>query len=405
MTDIRKNLIDGCSELNDDHKTIKVNNGYIIENLLLFDQYILNSIRLKELPTLVKLFGIEGLNYLFDNGALKLFAKSLTIGQTGQTKKLRSEKKNKVLPKGYYSFSAIRQADKKRFLDDCLKEIEKIDFINKNEKERLKSMVYNNLIYYSSEAGEKILNQLIKDLRHNDFSIKIALTKILQKEKQIKVNPESFTINICQIDDVDFKVESDLQKIILTDINEYHNIMGRALLTIGGRNQKIYNMKNFNSLTSFREDEVQLFSSKLDFLAASFNPNNNKEIFKKILEIKDFPVLSNNFEENNFNVDTFLKIRESKEFKEFQSWLWSINEVNEKELEERVNSYKQKLGELLRTPIGKTLRWVTNMGMGFAGPILSETYGLLDSFIIDKVLKVDGAIVFINRKLPSIFKN
>mgnify|MGYP006306296395 FL=1 len=239
MTDIRKNLIDGCSELNDDHKTIKVNNGYIIENLLLFDQYILNSIRLKELPTLVKLFGIEGLNYLFDNGALKLFAKSLTIGQTGQTKKLRSEKKNKVLPKGYYSFSAIRQADKKRFLDDCLKEIEKIDFINKNEKERLKSMVYNNLIYYSSEAGEKILNQLIKDLRHNDFSIKIALTKILQKEKQIKVNPESFTINICQIDDVDFKVESDLQKIILTDINEYHNIMGRALLTIGGRNQKI----------------------------------------------------------------------------------------------------------------------------------------------------------------------
>ncbi len=84
--DIRHRLIDGCSQIIDNDQNIEVDTGYIIENLLLFDRYILSSIRLKELPALVKLFGIKGLDHLFNTeesiGINRVKSLFLTVNQT-----------------------------------------------------------------------------------------------------------------------------------------------------------------------------------------------------------------------------------------------------------------------------------------------------------------------------------
>ena len=165
MTDLKRNLIDGCAQVDSGNQQVEVDTGYIVESLLLFDRYILDSVRLKELPTLVKLFGVEGLNHLFDTGALKIFCKSLTIGQTGQTGVLESRRKKGVLPKGCYSFTAIDVPNKRHYIDTCIQVIENVSFLNKREKNKLKSMVYDNLLYYPEEAGKKILKQLKNDIK------------------------------------------------------------------------------------------------------------------------------------------------------------------------------------------------------------------------------------------------
>jgi len=49
---------------------------------------------------------------------------------------------------------------------------------------------------------------------------------------------------------------------------------------------------------------------------------------------------------------------------------------------------------------------ITGVGLGLvpgAGVLLSGTYGILDLFLLKKILPVEGAIVFLNKKLPTIF--
>lgn len=389
MKNLRNSLIDGCIEI-DDKQKVNIDIGYIIENLLLFNKFIIDSIRLKEIPALVQIFGIEGLNQLFNMGALKIHARSLSVGQ-----------EKGALPKGSYSFSVYKILN---HVNSFMSTIDNINFLNKNERNKLKSMIYKNIMLYPDDASTEIINQLENDLRNADFSIKIALSKIIEEEKGIKVNPNSYDINIIEINKGIFKVESDIQDLILPDINEYHKIAERALLTIGRRNQRIYNMKYFNAITSFRENDVPLFYSKLNFLADKLNANKDQETLKRVLEIKDFPRIDSNLNRKNFNVEKFLKILDSKECKEFRSWLWSINEFNESEIEDNINDFKQQIGEFVRSPLGKTLRWVTGIGLGIVpniGLALSGTYGLLDCFLLDKVLPVDGALIFLNKKLPT----
>jgi len=403
--DIRHRLIDGCSQIIDNDQNIEVDTGYMIENLLLFDRYVLSSIRLKELPALVKLFGIKGLDHLFNIEAIKIFCEALTIGQIGQTSVLESRRKKGILPLGCYSFTSVEISNKEKYINNCLKVVENISFLNKKEKIKLKSIVFKNLLNYPKEAGKEIIKQLKSDMINNEFSIKIAISNLLEIIKGIKVSPDKFDINIIQLDEDDFKVESNLQNIVLTDITDFHKIVERALLTIGGRNQRIYNMNNFNALTSFRENEIPLFSTKLDFLSQKLNPDVYKESLRKVLEIKGIPTLGKNFSEK-IDVKKFLKIRESKECQEFRSWLWSIHEASESELNDYINSYKQKIGEFFKSPLGKTIRLITGVGLGLvpsAGVLLSGTYGILDLFLLKKILPVEGAIVFINKKLPSIF--
>jgi len=409
VENLRSRLIDGCSRIIDNNRNIKIDKGYIIENLLLFNQYILQSIRLKELPTLVELFGIDGLNYLFSSGALKIFCEALTIGQIGQigqTSTLKTRRQKGILPLGSYSFATVEAFDKNQYMNSRLSVVDDITFLDKKEKERLKSIVFNNLTRYPDKTGKKIIDQLKTDIASNDPSIKIAISYLIRKIKGIEITPNKFNLRTIQLNDNDFKIETDFKRLGLIDIIEFHKIVERALLTIGGRNQRIYNMKTFNALTSFREIDSLLFSSKLDFLAQNFQPTGQRMNLKRILRIKGIPTLGEDFE-GKIDVDKLIKMRHSEEFLEFRSWLWNINELSDIDLDNHINSYKQKLGEFFRTPFAKTIRLITSIGLGLipsAGIPFSVAYGILDLFLLEKVLPVKGPIVFLNRKLPTIFR-
>ena len=55
-----------------------------LERLILFEEYILESIRLKEIPHLVQLFGNSPVLELLKSGKLKIYCDAVTMGSTGQ---------------------------------------------------------------------------------------------------------------------------------------------------------------------------------------------------------------------------------------------------------------------------------------------------------------------------------
>lgn len=96
--DIQNRLIARSSELID-QDSIRFDFDVFLQRLLLFDTYILDSIRLKEIPYLMDCFGYEGLIKLFDSNIFNIQASANTIGQIGQTF-VRHNQGREILPLG-----------------------------------------------------------------------------------------------------------------------------------------------------------------------------------------------------------------------------------------------------------------------------------------------------------------
>jgi len=78
----------------------------LLRRLLLFDDYILQSIRFKEFPSLVRHLGVDSVVRLLSAGPLKIECEPLSIGQNSNSIGPREGKHR--LPRGSYSFVTVR---------------------------------------------------------------------------------------------------------------------------------------------------------------------------------------------------------------------------------------------------------------------------------------------------------
>jgi len=405
INDIRSRIITSCTEIGSGQKT-SFDMGKVLENLLLFDCFILESTRLEEIPALIKVFGLEGLRELLKSGSLKIYCEALTTGQIGQTA-LESRIRKGVLPLGSYSFVIVKSADERQYIHNCFKIVEQIDQLNEKQKIKLKGLVAGYLVKHPPNAGDEILSQLERDLTNNDPSLRLSLAKVINIRKGLVIDINQLKMHVHPIAKGDFKIETNLRELLGIDELEAHRLVETAVLGIGGRNQRILDMKNFNALTEFRDNEVSIFESKLDFLSKQLEPKKPLSSLRRVMEISDFPNLREAISETKIDINKFFKIRQSDECKEFRSWLWSIDNASDEEIKEYVAGFRHRVGELIRTPLAKSLRWIAGIGLSLipgAGSFISSAVGALDSFILERVLPVKGPVVFLNQKLPTIFQ-
>jgi hypothetical protein len=101
---IQDRLLGECSFFKADMDDVEVDFDSLIWRLLLFDNFILVSTRLKEIPRLCEVFGISGTIDLLSCGAMNIYCDATLIGQTGQLAILKSRQEKGILPLGSYSF-------------------------------------------------------------------------------------------------------------------------------------------------------------------------------------------------------------------------------------------------------------------------------------------------------------
>ena len=108
--DITKRLL-GTSALivPDQIGAVGVDLNGIIRRLILFDTYILKTIRLQEFPFLVAALGFDGTMELLKSRAFEIQCESVSLGQTGHVHFLRE--RQGVLPPLSYCISGLDTAD------------------------------------------------------------------------------------------------------------------------------------------------------------------------------------------------------------------------------------------------------------------------------------------------------
>lgn len=403
--DIQKRLIGPCARFESNVDDVKVDMDALIWRLILFDTYILASIRLKEIPHLVKVFGYDGVNSLLSSGILKIYCDATMPAQTGQTSVIKSRMEKGVLPLCSYSFSMICPHDRKKYISDCLQNLHNIRGFSLKKVIKLKQSVASGIIKRPENYCVDTLNQLKQDLIDNSRLIKILTTKALFNRHRIISHPDKFFLKIHQIDDDDFQSETNLGVVYGLKREEVHKVIEKALLALGSLNQRIEDMNVFSAITISLDKDLPLFREKLSILAESVSPKSKEIKMQRIVEIRGLPCFKEKNSALKINIEKLLRIRERKECREFRDWISSIDIVKDIEMSEYISSIKSTISPFIHGLKGRIIRFFVNTGISFlpAGIILGPVISAIDSFLLNKIFPYSGPIIFINRLYPSIF--
>lgn len=161
-------------------------------------------------------------------------------------------------------------------------------------------------------------------------------------------------------------------------------------------------MNCYNTLSGFRQEDLPVFQNKLDFIVNEFSPEKLDEGFQRVLNIKGYPVFDSEFATLSLNVSKLLKAKESREWLEFRQWLDRSDSLSDKEIENLLGSLRSRLSRFINFKGSRVVRFLAVTGLGVL-PIAGHVAGVLNSFVLNKVLPYSGPVAFINRIYPSLF--
>ena len=262
------------------------------------------------------------------------------------------------------------------------------------ERKKLTNAVQRASLPTPGALGSSALRAWKRDLYENN----VLLTRTVAFKVREHLGSESppFTIRVHQLDEDEevVRVETDLA---LPEPAK-HKVVWLGMAAIGNMNFRIEQMRSFEAVCGFREEERPLVDAKLSFLLDALHDKTQEEQLARVLEIANLPDLGEAASRGELDLEKLLVVRESKECAEFREWLRSLDRVDDVELRSRVDSLRARIGGKLASVGGRAFRFLASAVDPTAG-ILSGAAG----FFADKVFARPGPIVFLNDQLPSVF--
>lgn len=220
----------------------------------------------------------------------------------------------------------------------------------------------------------------------------------------LKVEPPEFSISVHPIDAEDLRAETDLMKKMGLDIPTAHKVVERGLLAVGGLSQRFAEMEAYSALSGATDGDLPLIDEQLRFLL-HLSPEKKEQQFRRVVEIAGVPDFGLAMSEKRLNVERLLEIRESDECRQFREWLPTIESASNAEIRDRTSSLRAKLGNAIQSRTGKAIRLLTTTGIGIAQPLAGILAGIVDTFLVEKILPRSGVVAFLSDLYPSVFED
>jgi len=399
VSPIDRRLIGTSAVFSPTGEVIDVDTEGLARRLLLFDQYVLTSTRLKEFPVLVRQLGYEGLRDLLSAKLIEIRCECLQLGQVGQSGIFGDP----VIPLLSYKFNWLDANDRPKYIHDCLKNIHDVSGLSHKNAVRLKRSIVDAISPLPTDARLLLGPAFINDFQNAEL-VRASVALAIEKRHGIADLP--FRLSLHRESPEIFKAETDIGRLTNLSDFEIHKAVEAGLLGIAGLSQVIGEMKAYNALSGFRDDELPLFKVKLDFLAKTSGTQDKEAKFQRIVDLSGMPSI--NEQGSILNIDKLLKVRDSNETREFRDWLASGASDDEKEVKERIAGLRAQVGLRAGGKTGKAMRFLTTNLIGLIPhPIASMIalgLGALDAFVVDRVLPRSGITAFVNELYPSIFE-
>ncbi|WP_145969072.1 hypothetical protein [Streptomyces hyaluromycini] len=386
---------------------VAVDVGALVRRLLLFEHCTIESNHLQEIPALVRSFGVDGLEALLDSSALSIICDALTVGSVGQNTELRvTEARGGPLPNNSYRIASISIGEREQYIHNALQVVHQIPGTNLRRQIKIKKRVVEKLCSYPEGVAQVAKDSFDFIVNRQDYALRAAVDYELNSSHGLSL-PKRVTLYTEDLEnDGDFRVVNNLEELTgLTDA-DVHKVIERSLLGVASLEQRLEIMKQFDSLGGFREAEVPIFASRLQFLAEQLDPESQERRFERIVAISGLPGLDSLAPEQKIDVEQVLKLRDTQECRDLRSWLREIDSETDQEISEHFKSLQERIAKLTHTKTGQVIRFVTGNGLGFipvVGMFAGPAYSVVDAFVAEKLIGRPGPISFLGSNYPSIF--
>lgn len=404
MKDFTKRVLDVSAIVDPKSGITGVDLNGIVRRLILFDTYILKSLRLQEFPYLVATLGYDGTMELLKSRAFEIECECVQVCQLGQTTIIESRAQKyggRPLPALSYCLSSIDAHDHEEYVHKALQPLHGIPGLSQKQVIKLKRAIVNRTVRAPENFASSIAKETNVMVRSRPDLVWKSLHMTIQRELNVVL--DDFNVKVEPIDDEDVRVETDLPKRLNITEEAAHKLVEQGLLAVGSMAQRFGEMNAYSALTGFIGNDLPLVHAQLQFLATSVSPETKNREFSRVMTIAGMPDFSEAVTERKVNMGRLLEVREMDECREFRDWLATIGDASDKDIEERLNSLRSRLGNAIATNTGKAIRLVVTEGLG-AFPLLGKAATIADAFLLEKLLPKSGPVAFVRRLYPSIFE-
>lgn len=384
-TDIRRRIIHPvCNQLVGENKV--VDRDAIIRNCIIFDHFIITSYGL-EIPDLVDIFGYEGFIELLKNKVISFNFEVLFQGL----------KDVNNLPANVYNPTLFKPSDMKDPVSKCLQNVNEIKDVSYKQEIKLKGIIANYFTTNTKLEMDNLFLSFSKDMTSN-YELKSRITKFLSLTLGKNIDDNLIKVHVENIKE-GYRIETNISEFAkLGNITERY-IVEKSIFSILATNHIFHDMVKHNALPAFKQDEISIYNNKLLTIVNNYAANRPADNFTKIVELSDFP----DFNNVTIDVHNLLKIRDSEECILFRNWLWSVDNIEDSEIKDVTNGFRNKIGLMLNTPSAKVIRWLASTSLGVIDPVSSTAVSIFDTFVLEKLLPRKGLTAFLNSMLPSVF--
>jgi hypothetical protein len=271
---------------------------------------------------------------------------------------------------------------------------------------RVKQEIVAALAESPLNTGFATLDATRADLKNSDLLVD-AIVRAAKEVAAVELHASEIVARLVMIDDVDFKIESNLSDHQRLDEAKAHLILQEAISAVANANFRVETMRNHNALNGVVGDDIPFLLGKLGFVLRDFAPQTQERRFDRVVELAGFPDISAESDARLIDVDQLLKVRQIRECAEFRDWLQRLDNRTEREIAERIRGFKARVAAFVQSNAGKAVRLLTTSAIGMLpqyGTAAGVIAGGLDAFLVDKVFSESGPAAFINKHYRSLFR-
>lgn len=369
----------------------------LLIRLLLFEKYILDTASFSDIANLVRLFGADDVLELLRSDAIELNYDTARIASWNPT--------SQGIEKCVHSLFTVSVDDWPILVQEKLQLFEQlVGSIPQGKVDALRDEMSKRLIPQRSDAGIFAIRQLYADVRLNSPNLKLAINTALAKKLGTWVATGEIHVHFQEIGPDLISVDNNIGKLCSLSAEQVFDVVSAGLRAVGDLNKRIEDMQAHEALCGVRDEDFHLLDSKLNFLMANLAPQQQEHGFGRVVELSGMPAIGHAVSEGRLSLSRLLEIRDTPEYREFRRWLRTTDKMSDQDIIEQLRSLRAKLSSLSHSAMEKGLIFLFNTAIGVAHPVVGVTIGVLDTFILDRLLKKRGPAFFINKLYPSVFR-
>lgn len=406
----RGHLLAPCAKLNFQGDLVNFDAGLVLERLLLFDNYSIESKSLRELPRLVELFGFGQLCDLLRDQVIRIYphrglavhtyrtSKDLEDGTTSMSTTFNGSEI--IVEPGRYMMTLVHIG-----LNDYSSELQivrEIPGLTDKQRIKLKGLVSATFRSPETSFGNESVLQTRFDLENDDFGLRSLLSRLIAIPLGRSVDPNEIRADYSFSTDTNFTVDHNLTQDFQIDPESAHRYFGNAILSLERFNFRNESAMSINGVVGYAPEDGYFIADKLDKLIAASNPDLQVDRFRRVLQIANFPDLERAFISGAIDVQRLLDLRNRDSSQSFRTWLRGIDNVSDSEISDQISNLRARLAGVIGSPLGKTLSAMTTAAMTFAPASISLIHGALDQFVITKFFDKSGPVAWLGEYGRSI---